>query len=161
MASESTPQVIGVDTLGTNDFIDFINFGGGFLAGGMSTGLDESASVVLADFTSVELRFGPGKKQKAHRFEVPVGRGSGVLPAEYIYMDYVDVPFEAWDVKNNKQLAISFRDQERDGTFNLIARNPDDDLLGREYISNKGWRALRKNAVFFLAHYCCWKNLGS
>jgi hypothetical protein len=134
MASESTPQVIGVDTLGTNDFIDFINFGGGFLAGGMSTGLDESASVVLADFTSVELRFGPGKKQKAHRFEVPVGRGSGVLPAEYIYMDYVDVPFEAWDVKNNKQLAISFRDQERDGTFNLIARNPDDDLLGREYI---------------------------
>lgn len=131
--SESAAQIINVDTLGTTDFLSFINFGGEFIGGGMSTGLDEEANVDEADFTSVELRFGPGKSQKAHRFLVPVGQGSGVPETDYIYQDYVDVPFEVWDTDNNIQLMVSFRDQERDGFFNLIERN-DDDNAGREYI---------------------------
>ena len=132
--SNSAPHVLGVDTLGTSAFLGFVNFGGDFLGGGMSTGLDESANVSINDFVSTEIRFGPGKHQKAHRFTVPMGRGSGVVAADYSYQNYVDVPFEVWDIKNNRQLMVSFRDQERDGNFNLIERDADDDIAGREYL---------------------------
>ncbi len=49
---------------------------------------------------NVELRFGPGKSQKAHRFTVPPGSTSGVPSASYTYANYVDVPFEVWEVTN-------------------------------------------------------------
>ncbi|MDL5045678.1 hypothetical protein QQ054_06460 [Oscillatoria amoena NRMC-F 0135] len=89
-----------------------------------------------ANSLSVELRFGPGKSQKAHRFLVPDGATSGVPEANYSYVDYVDVPFEAWDITNNRQLMISFRDQGRDGQFNLIHFNTDGTALqqSREYV---------------------------
>lgn len=132
--SWSDPEVLSADTTGTARFLDFINFGGAFLGGGMSTGLDEEAQVTIDDFVSVELRFGPGMSQKAHRFQVPEGEGPGVPETDYTYYDYVDVPFIAWDVTNNRQLMVSFRDQERDGLFNLIERDPDDPIPGREYI---------------------------
>jgi hypothetical protein len=133
--SESSPLIKNVDTLGTSSFLAFINFGSGYLEGGMSTGIDEGAdNVSWEDFTSVEIRFGPGKSQKAHRFLVPEGEGSGVLASNYTYQDYVDVPFEVWDTDNNTQLMVSFRDQERDGLFNLIERDPLDATLGREYL---------------------------
>ena len=90
-----------------------------------------------ANNTTVEIRFGPGKSQKAHRFLVPTGATSGVLATNYSYQDYVDVPFEVWDVTNNKQLMASFRDQGRDGAFNLINSNTDNSdatLQSREYL---------------------------
>lgn len=132
--TQSEPDVLSADTTGTSAFLDFINFGGFYLGGGMSTGLEEEANVNEEDFVSVELRFGPGRMQKAHRFQVPEGEGPGVPPADYTYYDYVDVPFEVWDVTNNRQLMVSVRDQERDGAFNLIERDPDDPIPGREYI---------------------------
>jgi hypothetical protein len=99
----------------------------------MSTGIEEEANVSEADFVSVELRFGPGISQKAHRFMVPEGEGPGVDTLDYTYYDYVDVPFEVWDMTNDRQLMVSFRDQERDGEFNLIERT-EDPIPGREYI---------------------------
>lgn len=135
VTSRSEPQVIRVDTFNTKGFLSFINFGGRFLGGGMSTGDEEDGVEILSsDWTSVEIRFGPGLNQKAHRFTVPEGEGAGVPVEDYAYQDYVDVPFEAWDVVNNKQLTLSFRDQERDGQFNLIERDEDDEISGREYI---------------------------
>ncbi|MFO7657956.1 MAG: T9SS type A sorting domain-containing protein [Bacteroidales bacterium] len=132
--SSSDPQVLRVDTFGTGSFLRFINFGGKYLGGGMSTGDDEDGVEILTtDWSTVEIRFGEGIKQKAHRFTVPAGEGSGVPPDEYTYMDYTDVPFQAWDIDKNRQLMISFRDQERDGAFNLIERDPEDEISGREY----------------------------
>ena len=121
--SVSDPVVTRVDTLGTASFMDFVNFGGRYLGGGMSTGdLEDGTDILSSDWVPVEIRFGPGIKQKAHRFTVPEGEGAGVLPKDYAYRDYVEVPFEAWDILNNRQLMLSFRDQERDGKFNLIKR---------------------------------------
>ena len=115
--------------------MSFINFGGDYLGGGMSTGdAEDGVELVSTDWSSVEIRFGKGIKQKAHRFTVPVGEGSGVPPEDYTYRDYVDVPFQAWDTDHNRQLMVSFRDQERDGKFNLIQRDPEDEISGREYI---------------------------
>ncbi len=70
---------------------------------------------------TAEIRFGPGKTQKAHRFLVPSGSTSGVADDSYSFQDYVDVPFEVWDVTNNRQLMVSFRDQNRNGAFDLLS----------------------------------------
>jgi photosystem II stability/assembly factor-like uncharacterized protein len=129
-----TDEVMRVDTFGTASFMSFINFGGSYFDGCMSTGIDEGADVLQEDFVSVEIRFGPGKSQKAYRFTVPEGEGAGVPQNSYTYMNYTDVPFQVWDTKNNRQLMLSFRDQERDGEFNLIKRTYGDDISGREYV---------------------------
>lgn len=78
-----------------------------------------------ANSTSVEIRFGPGETQKAHRFTVPTGATSGVPDASYTYQNYVDVPFTVWDISTvpNRQLMVSFRDQANNGIFDLIANN--------------------------------------
>ena len=49
------------------------------------------------DFDDFEIRFGPGKSQKAYRFTVPENSGSGVMLEYYTYQDFVDVPFEVWN----------------------------------------------------------------
>lgn len=84
----------------------------------------------------IQIRFGAGRSQKAHRFLVPVGATSGVPDANYSYADYVTVPFEVWDITNNKQLMISFRDQDRNGAFNLKLANTDGAATdqSREYL---------------------------
>ncbi len=69
-----------------------------------------------------EIRFGPGKTQKAHR----MNRGFTYSFCTSCYEDYVDVPFEVWDNTNNRQLMASFRDQGEDGQFNLVEMKADD-----------------------------------
>jgi photosystem II stability/assembly factor-like uncharacterized protein len=69
---------------------------------------------------TVEIRFGPGMNQKAHRFLVPATATSGVSAQDYAYTDFITVPFQVWDVTNNQQLSASFRDQNRNGKFDLV-----------------------------------------
>ncbi|PKQ63194.1 hypothetical protein BZG02_10590 [Labilibaculum filiforme] len=117
------------------DFLSFVSFGGSYLNGGLS--IEEGTNLLATDWASVEIRFGAGISQKAHRFTVPNEATSGVLASSYTYADYVDVPFQVWDITNNKQLMVSFRDQEKDGKFNLYTRSATSDAygdLGREYI---------------------------
>ncbi len=136
MRSESTtnpPNFIGLDEENTGSFINLINFGGDFYGGRLAKG-----NAAAADFVSVEVRFGPGKTQKAHRFTVPPtagtnGDGGAGVPANQ-YQNYADVPFEVWDIANNRQLMVSFRDQERDGKWDLEPRHPTIDSKAREYI---------------------------
>ncbi len=75
---------------------------------------------LFASNPDVEIRFGTGKSQKAHRFLVPEGATSGVAVESFAYTDYVTVPFEVWDITNNQQLMVSFRDQNRNGQFDLV-----------------------------------------
>lgn len=130
-------SVYAVNLLNTSSFLSFINFGGPYLDGGMEAGFDNGYD---DEFVSVEIRFGPGISQKAHRFTVPENSGTnsdggqGVAASDYEYQDYVEVPFEVWDVTNDRQLMASFRDQERDGKYNLIERIEGDDVSGREYL---------------------------
>lgn len=88
---------------------------------------------------TVEIRFGPGKSQKAHRFTVPAGATSGVPTASYSYANYVDVPFEAWDVTtpaSPRQIMVSFRDQANNGAFDLVTQyfGTDAAINSREYV---------------------------
>ena len=101
---------------GTDEFMSFVDFGGGYLGGGMDLG-----TVAENDLLEVEIRFGQGT-QKAHRFTVG-GLGAGVPATSYQYQDYVEVPFQVWDPVNNVQLMASFRDQQEDGSWNLMTAN--------------------------------------
>ncbi|MBX7151409.1 T9SS type A sorting domain-containing protein [bacterium] len=119
-----TVLVRTADTIGTSSFLTFTNFGLGHLNGGMGTGFGGFGStnptnLAAADTTfDVEIRFGSGITQKAHRF-MTQSKGAGQTTAQYSYLDYVDVPFQAWDITNNRQLMISFRDEKRDGAWDL------------------------------------------
>lgn len=111
---------------------DFVNFGGEFNNGQLDRGL----SLNLNEFVDVELRTGPGIAQKAHRFTVGK-KGAGVADSAYVYRDYVTVPFEVWDVAANRQLMVSFRDQQEDSVFSLLYLNTEqgqEALHSREYL---------------------------
>jgi photosystem II stability/assembly factor-like uncharacterized protein len=117
---------------GTTSFMELINFGGNLYGGKISA----SASAT----TSVYIKFGSNRNQKAHRFLVPDGATTGVPDASFSYQDYVTVPFEVWEVDNNgndvRQLMVSFRDQDRNGIFNLLGFNDSGSATeqSREYV---------------------------
>ncbi len=110
---------------------DFMNFGAEYWNGKLQKG----DKLSLNDFVDVEVRTGPGLKQLAYRFTVDK-KGAGVPDSGYFYQDYVEVPFQVWDVDNNRQLMVSFRDQQEDSVFNLIYQNTGDTTEdnSREYI---------------------------
>lgn len=131
------PDILQVVPDRTASFLDFVSFGQDYFGGRLSKGALEDAA-----FGTVEVRFGPGLSQLAHRFTVPTDGGTngdggpGVPDSDYSYQDYVEVPFQVWDVTHNRQLMVSFRDQERDGVFNLKdSQYSDTQLLdNREYL---------------------------
>ena len=125
--SSASTSVVNVNTENIDGFMSFVNFGGAYLSGGMDVMSDKT------NYNTIEIQFGPGKKQKAHRFSVPNGATSGVAEKDHTYIDYIDVPFEVWDVGKNRQLMVSFRDQDRNGQFNLTKLD-DNVSIGREYI---------------------------
>ena len=93
----------GIDTLtrlsssisSSENFMSFVDWGGFLFNGGGDLAIYflGDTAVVDSDYVSVEVRFGPGISQMAHRF---VRAPSGILK----YKDYVSVPFQVWDVKN-------------------------------------------------------------
>ncbi len=114
----------------TSSFLNLQNFNASQDGGKLDIG-----SAVNKD--EVKVLFGNGITQKAHRFLVPVDSTTGVSNAKYTYQDYVDVPFQVWDVTTNQQLMVSFRDQNRNGVFDLITQNTtnsDATLQSREYV---------------------------
>ena len=125
---ESVRDFVGVDQEGTQEFLSFVTFNNG-------THFNNSFLIANSRNTpNMEIRFG-GLSQKAHRFYVPEGANAGVPDNQYEYQDYIDVPFEVWDTDTNQQLMISFRDQSRDGAFNLNPRELDpDESMNREYL---------------------------
>jgi len=99
---------------GTEGFLELLDFGGSIGDGGIDLG-----DVLSKDeINPIEIRFGQGG-QMAHRFTVN-GRGSGVPDRDFQYEDLVEVPFQIWDTELDRQLMVSFRDQQNDGIWNLI-----------------------------------------
>ncbi|WP_235298312.1 T9SS type A sorting domain-containing protein [Portibacter marinus] len=113
-----------VEQDGTRSFLTFIT----------GTNFQSEARIPEEEWKSVEVRFGQGS-QKAYRFTVG-GQGAGVPFGNYVYEDYVDVPFTVFDTESGEQLAVSFRDQQDDGEWNLLPSNTSDDPSddSRDYI---------------------------
>lgn len=125
---ESQEIFYSAGTENISSFMQLINFGGNNLGGKLNLEIDSDVTIV-----PFEIRFGENKRQKAYRFTVPEGATNGVASSSYSYNDYVEVPFEVWDTENNRQLMVSFRDQDRNGVFNLTEYD-DNAATGREYI---------------------------
>lgn len=117
---------------GTTGFLNLVNFG--------ASQADGRLEVTTSANASVAVKWGAGRTQKAHRFLVPDGATSGVPDNDYSFEGYVDVPFEVWlldaDGNDVKQLMLSFRDQDRNGIFNLLLTNTSGPATeqSREYI---------------------------
>jgi photosystem II stability/assembly factor-like uncharacterized protein len=126
-ASQNERVLLGIDYVNTSSFFTLVNITGS-INGVVASG---TGYVPASEQVTVELRFGPGRTQKAHRFTVPPGATSGVADANYTYRDYIDVPFEVWDIDNNRQLMVAFRDQLADGQFNMEIQTSE---RSREYI---------------------------
>jgi len=127
------PEVYRIDQIDIESFMYFQTFSNANYGGILVIGNSDDNQVTSDDFSSVEIRFGTGLSQKAHRFTVG-GVGSGVPDNDYIYEDMVDIPFQAWDITNNRQLMVSFRDQEENGVFDLEHFDSNDGSTAREYI---------------------------
>ncbi|MCX6149284.1 MAG: T9SS type A sorting domain-containing protein [Ignavibacteriales bacterium] len=130
--SQTALGITSVDQENLASFISFTNWIGCFNNTGVGIGKDffnssqfDSSGFQLtqSDYVSVEVRFGIGVSQKAHRFVVAANGG-------YEYKDFVVVPFQVWDITNNKQLMVSFRDNLNDGKFDLKSANQ-----SKEYIA--------------------------
>ncbi len=127
-----------------SSFLDLVNFGASHVGGQVDLGPydDEATNIEVDEMTSVEIRFGPNLTQFAHRFSVPPNGGAagdggaGIAFEDYMYRDYVEVPFQVWDTDNNRQLMVSFRDQANNGMWDLIPFNTDGSgsTHSREYI---------------------------
>ncbi len=115
---DSVQGITSVEENGTEAFMSYKPSGLSFLNGGVGTGEEYWDETVASqsDYVSVEIRYGPGKSQKAHRF----------INNTFVYKDYVDVPFEVWDVTNNIQLMVSFLDLQKNTDYNLIASRGDE-----------------------------------
>jgi hypothetical protein len=120
----------------------------------------DNARLTVGDFNDdieVEVRFGAGESQKAHRFLVPDGTTSGVAATNYSYSGYITVPFEVWDVTNNRQLMVSFRDQNRNNVFDLVpqALQTTDPPLANSreyvYIHNVDYSGVGPNSLIAVA----------
>ncbi|MFA4923945.1 MAG: hypothetical protein WC557_07120, partial [Ignavibacteriaceae bacterium] len=116
----TSDSIVGISSIEKDSIeikFSFVPSGLPFENGGVGTGNDYWKTEFLSpsDFFNVEIRFGPGKTQKAARF----------INTTMDYQNYVDVPFEAWDITNNRQLMISFQDVNKSGGFSLTALNGD------------------------------------
>ena len=143
-------QATGVDEVGTSSFFSFQPFINEDVATGIMYG--DLYTTDPSQYTTVQIRFGPGVSQKAHQFFVPlvdgVSVGSGVADADYTYQNYVDVPFEVYDIddpNNERQLMVSFRDQTLNGLWELEEYA----ITPREYIfiSNETYHATESSAT--------------
>ena len=113
----------------TSSFLQLVNIWGGNAVGYNN---EWNLHADSPDLVDVEIRFGPGKSQKAYRFSVPEGSTSGVSHANYTYQDAVEVPFEVWNISADppEQITVSFRDNKNDGSFNITTEYGE----SREYI---------------------------
>ncbi|MGH7494707.1 MAG: VPS10 domain-containing protein [bacterium] len=126
--SSTHKEVTAIEKNNTSEFLTLFDFGG-IPGDGVVLGTTIGAQAIGdSDLVSVQLRFGPGVTQRAHRFNPSRGASRPAYP----YADYVEVPFQAWDADNHRQLMVSFRDHKNDGAFDLAPYNRND--LGREEI---------------------------
>lgn len=77
------------------------------------------STIERADYLSVELRFGLGNSQNAHRFLTE----SSISDNEFA--SFSNIPFQAWDLASERQLTVSFLDINGDGGWTVIQDETD------------------------------------
>ena len=119
---------------GSDRWLTGVNWGGSALGGGADVGPNFfGSSLGGADLKTVEIRFSPTNTQKGYRYL----RGGD---PNYVFQDFVDVPFTAWEVDSDppRQVNIGFVENagstSENGTWDLASDEADRGLGGREYL---------------------------
>lgn len=119
---------------GSERWISGVDWGGSGLFGGADVGPNFfGSSLTGADLKTTELRFSRTTTQKAYRYI----RGGD---PSYGFVDYVDVPFTAWEVDSDppRQVNVGFVENagstSENGTWDLASEGDDRNLGGREYV---------------------------
>ena len=81
------------------------------LASDLFQGLPVNPQTTIDDLVNVEILFGPGRSQKAHLMDV------NVYNYDFTYNSMIDVPFEAYDTDNGRQISLSVFDVNGDGDW--------------------------------------------
>ena len=111
--SEQTADVV-VNKVGNEaEFLELIPFPGSAPGLRFPEDLRFDSGVEPADYVDIEIRFGPGRSQRIHRFFAEADDLSG------LYRGYDSLPFEVWDVENDRQLMAGFTDENDDGEWSL------------------------------------------
>ena len=113
-------------------------------------GLPVTTGFVNEDLINVELRFGDNQTSMAHLISVNVAN------FDFNYSGMIELPYQAWDVENNRQLTMSLFDVDGNGewTFEdftgqsnpfhdvVITHNLDySDTANAEIVNNPVWKA--------------------
>ncbi len=124
---DSVKGISSVEENGTDSFMAFKDDKLSYLNGGLGTGEEyfDSVLVIGDDYVNVEIRFGNNKSQKAYMF------------TNYkTYKSIIDVPFEVWDVTNNKQLMVAYNDIRKNNKYDWsITRGDEIFVLAVDYDS--------------------------
>ncbi len=81
------------------------------LAADLFQGLPVDPGTTIDDLVNAEVRFGPGVSQKAHLIEV------NQVTFDFTFLEMIDVPFEAYDLDNNRQIGLAIFDVNGDGKW--------------------------------------------
>jgi photosystem II stability/assembly factor-like uncharacterized protein len=104
---------------GVSSFMDFDNFYGTHLKGGLKL-----FSLYNLAYGDVELQFGSGKTQKAHRFTDSTFYYNIELDLQHKnYNDLVSIPFKVVKKSTGQMLDVSFVDFNQNGKFDLYANS--------------------------------------
>ena len=74
---------------------------------------NEESTIEGGEYVNTELRFGLKNNQNAHRWTSNDGGTA------YNYASYENIAFRAWDLKNDRQLMVSYFDVNEDGKWTL------------------------------------------
>ena len=88
-----------------------ISFDGDGLAGDFARQFQLNPNTSEDDLVDVEIRFGKDKKQKAHLLNL------NFSTYQLSFDKMIEVPFEAWDLKNNKQIGLTIVDLDANGQW--------------------------------------------
>ena len=97
------------------DFLVEVNIGlpfdGDGLAGDFADLFQLNPNTSSDDLVDVEIRFGKDKKQNAHLLKLDYST------FQFYFDTIIEVPFEAWDLKNNRQIGLTIVDLDEDGQW--------------------------------------------
>ncbi|ROL61842.1 hypothetical protein D9V86_03695, partial [Bacteroidetes/Chlorobi group bacterium ChocPot_Mid] len=144
---DSIFRITKIEKNSLDSYMSFFDSGLPYEDGGIGTSQDYWNEQILKDneFTTTELRFGSTRTQKAHRF---IQQGD-----QYVFKDYVNIPFEVHDLTNLKQLCVSFIDQNNNGKFDLLEGDTPEIIITHAVNYSNQANSSIKSSIKYKAEY--------
>jgi len=122
-------------TPSANRFFTGVNWGGGYLSGGLDLGVNWGwgTTITAPQYVAVELRFSGTNKQKGYEYRRYVDEEGN---NKYLYEGFFDIPFTAWNVTAvpEKQINVAYLELLGSAVFDSTWDPDASSNGGREYL---------------------------